>query len=201
HHASHARDALGTIPDGRRPGALLDRLRDGGVAALGVACRHGGRVAAVDALGVTEVGAPPAGRVLEHAGVIEGALPLLELRIAPHRAEGVEARAGRRARGGVHRRAVVGISGGLEDLLVRLPAGIDPALDDLYPLQRRPGSSRRPGIAEREDAEARAAAVANRPDLAAHRHAAGVRSRDEVGGSAPEIRLTAAEEAQDGAGS
>src|SRR5439155_12542375 len=96
HHAAHARDAFGTIPDGRRPGAFLDGLRDGGVAALGVACRHGGRVAAVDGLSVAEVGAPPAGRVLEHAGVVEGALPHLELRIAPDRAQGVEARAGRR---------------------------------------------------------------------------------------------------------
>src|SRR5439155_20411188 len=136
-----------------------------------------------------------------HAGGIEGPLPHHELRIAPDGGRAVEARAGRRARGGVHPRAVVGIAGDLEHLLVRLPAGIDPAFDDLYPLQRRTGSGRRPRIAEREDAEARAAAAADRPDLAAHRHAAGVGGRGEVGVAAAEIRLTAAEEAQDGASS
>src|SRR5207249_4280615 len=111
-----------------------------------------------------------------------------------------EARAGRRARGGVHPRAVVGIAGDVEHLLVRLPAGIDPAFDDLHPLQRRPARTRRPGIAEREDAEARAVGAADRPDLAAYRHAAGVGGRDELGVAAAEVRLTPAEEAQDGAG-
>src|SRR6185369_10924566 len=72
-----ARHALGTVPDRRRPGALLDRLRDGRVAALLIAARHG--AAAVDALRVAEVRAPPARRVLEHAGVVEGALGRVEL--------------------------------------------------------------------------------------------------------------------------
>src|SRR6202040_1855993 len=70
HRATHARDTFGAIPDGRGPGTLLDRLRDLRVAALGVAVRHGGGVAAVDTLRVAEIGAPAAGRVLEHAGVV-----------------------------------------------------------------------------------------------------------------------------------
>src|SRR5439155_11653997 len=65
--ATHTRDALRTVPDRRRPGALLDGLRDSRIAALAVAGRHGGRVAAVDALRVAEIRAPPAGGVLEHA--------------------------------------------------------------------------------------------------------------------------------------
>src|SRR5262249_60829876 len=94
---------------------------------------------------------------------------------------------------------VVGIAGDVEDLLVCLPAGIDPALDDLHALEWRSGRRRRPGIGEREDAEARAPAPPDAPDVTAHGYAAVVRRRDQVGVAAAEIRLASAEEAEDGA--
>src|SRR5262249_57176533 len=67
-------------------------------------------------------------------------------------------------------------------------------------LEWRSGRRRRPGIGEREDAEARAPAPPDGPDVTAHGYAAVVRRRDEVGVAAAEIRLASAEEAEDGAG-
>src|SRR5207244_5515767 len=113
------------------------------VAALAVAGRHGRRVRAVDPLGVAEIRAPATGRILEHASVVERALGGVVVGILPDRAEGVEAAAGRRTRRGIDGRAVLGIAGHVEDLLVRLSAGIDPALDDLYALEERPGRGQR----------------------------------------------------------
>src|SRR4029434_4491002 len=82
----------GAVRERRRPRALLDGLRDPRVAAGREGRRNRRGVAAVDAVRVADVRAPAAARVLEHAGVVEGALGGLELGVRPGGAERVGTR-------------------------------------------------------------------------------------------------------------
>src|SRR5947208_3831977 len=84
-------ERFGPIPDRRRPGALLDRLRDPRVAAEREGRGYRARVAAVDRVLVTHVGAPAAGRVLQYPDVVERALVVAPLRILTGGADGVVA--------------------------------------------------------------------------------------------------------------
>src|SRR4029450_12693641 len=137
------------VPDRRRPRALLDGLRDPRVAAGREGRRNRRGVAAVDAVRVADVRAPAAARVLEHAGVVEGALGGLELGVRPGGAE----RVGTRSAGLAGRRvdaALVRIARDVEDLLLRCAGLVDPALDDLDALERAARSAR---ILHRQDRE------------------------------------------------
>ena len=91
-------DGLGPVPDRRRPGALLDRRREErdrrrAEAAVGEAAGAAAACAAQSAANgstpcvLADARAPAAGRVLEHARVVEGALARDEVRILPDRAE------------------------------------------------------------------------------------------------------------------
>src|SRR4030095_6750258 len=120
----------------------------------------------------------------------------IEARIAPHRAELIEARAGGVAGERIHRSAVLRIAGDVEHGLARL-AACEPGLHDLEALELRARAIERAGILERRDREPRRSRAARGGRwAAAHRHAARVAARGEVGGAA-QLRgvAVAAEEA------
>jgi hypothetical protein len=80
---------------------------------------------------------------------------------------------------------------------VRLSTSVDPALDDLRVLERGARRARGAGVAEGEQSEPRAPLPAHRTDVASHRHAAAIRSLDEVAIAARDAALAAGKEAQD----
>src|SRR5207244_9910259 len=97
-------------------------------------------------------------------------------RVRPDGAQAVGARARRRTGRDVDARTVVA-AGHVEHLLVRLPAPVDPSLDDLDALERRARLAVAARVLQREDGEAGRAGVA---ELAAHRDAVPVAALDEV---------------------
>ena len=158
----------GPVPERRRPGALLDdRLAVASSPGRGSnrrtrACDGGLRGAVrrerVDAGRLADPRAPAAGRVLEHARVVEGALAAVEVGIAPHACRARRARARRRAGRRVDARAVAASPATSKTCSCVCPVGVDPALDDLDALEV--GARRAPpcpGSFMRPDGEARAA--------------------------------------------
>src|SRR2546426_80985 len=83
------------VPDGRRPGPLLHRGVEPGGAAVGeIRARLCGQPLhetiareRIDAEVAARIRAPAAGRILEHAGIIEGGLSRVERVVFPDRAE------------------------------------------------------------------------------------------------------------------
>src|SRR5215831_3610831 len=127
------------VPDGRAPGALLDRLRDLRIAAALEARADGLGLRAVDARLVARARAPATHGVLEHAHVVERRARRIELGIAPDGAELVGTLAARLAGARVDARAVVSVAHRVDHLLVRRAVLADPELHDLRTLERRRG--------------------------------------------------------------
>ena len=189
-------DTLGAVPDRRRPRALLDRLGDARRAAALEVCRHHIRARAIHAEAVAGVGGPATRGVLEHARVVEGALPNVELRVRPGGAQRVEPGAGRRAGGRIDARAVVRIADDVDHLLLRVPVRVDPAFHDLDALERRTGESLLAGVLRCQHDEGRPVAV-DGADLAAHGDALAVAHLDQVRPGADGLGVPAGEEADD----
>src|SRR5262249_5346374 len=172
-------DPLGPVPDGRRPGALLDerlvellagriRTARGVVLARGLGLIRAARRERIDSRLTAEDRAPAARRHLEDAHVVEGALARVELGILPDRTEV--------ARPGLEGGAGAGIDAAaaarprdVDHLLVRLTIAPDPALDDLDALERSARPSLRAGVGDSAHDEARAPRSADGPDRPAHR--------------------------------
>ena len=131
-----ARTASRRVPDRRRPGALLQRARQGWVAARREALAHRLRTRAVDAARIAGPLRPAARRHLQHAHVPERRHGRIELRIAPDVAQRggapVADGAGPQVEGGARRRA----AGDVPHALLRLAVGPEPALHDLEALER-----------------------------------------------------------------
>src|SRR6185369_9422659 len=101
----------------------------------------------------------------------------------------------RLTRRGVDARSVRGATRYVDHLLVRLAAGIDPALDDLHALEVGARKFRSARILECEHGEARARACVARTHVAAHRRSVRIRAREQIGTVAAHAVESAGEEA------
>ena len=177
----------GLVPDRRRPGALLDRLRDARVAAgLEAGGRAGG---AVDAGAQAHAALPAAARVLDDARVPERGLRRVEVGVAPDARTAGAAPAPRGVQCARSTSAPFAASPATSKTLLARDAVLDPELHDLDALERR---ARMPGDARRRRAPRPRSAGAplrrrRRRQHAAHRHAARVARRREVAARA-EVR-------------
>lgn len=111
-HGESSPLGLRAIPDGRGPSPLLNDLGNARVLAS--------RRPLLRREPVALVRAPPACRVLDHAGVIEGSLACLERLVAPDRAKPAEARARSPAGSGVYLRSVGRVARDVENTELRL---------------------------------------------------------------------------------
>src|SRR6185369_2865176 len=140
------------IPDRRGPGALLLDARDLRLVGIGVRTGHhvaadgecallvlrilgepglaGVRLERIEAGPLAGPGAPAAGGVFEHAGVVERRLPRVPLRVLEHRAERIVPRSGGQAGARVDTCAVIRLSSHVPDLLVLRSRRVEPSLDD-----------------------------------------------------------------------
>src|SRR5262249_10087539 len=154
---AHPPNGFGPVPDRRRPGPLLHgRVEEGIGRGTEATIREGGgrrgRLCGavdrerIDPVLLAHARAPAADRVLERAHVVERPRARIDLRILPRRAKVRVATSLRLAGYGVHRCAVRRATGDVEDALVRRARRVDPALDDLHPLEVDPGMIDRAGV-------------------------------------------------------
>ncbi len=157
------------------------------------------RIRAFDARLDAEPLTPAAGRILEHASVVERVLRGIEFAIAPDATELARPFPPRLAGREIDARSA-SRGNHVKHLLVGLPA-FDPALHDLDPLERRPGAGPGAGILLRRDGEGRNLASRPRLQIGTHRDAARIALAREVASLAkPLVEIPASEEADDGPG-